>query len=56
MELKKPGQGGGEEARRAYEPPRILHREALEAMAAVCAPRPPAKGNVVVCSQGPISS
>ena len=44
------------EPKRAYEPPRILYREPLEAMAAVCAPRPPAKGNVVVCSQGPISS
>jgi len=48
MELKKP--------RRAYEPPRILYREPLEAMAAVCAPTPPAKGNVAFCSQGPISS
>ena len=40
----------------AYEPPRILYREPLEAMAAVCAPTPPAKGNVAFCSQGPISS
>lgn len=56
MEQKKPGPGNGQEGRRAYEPPRILHREALEAMAAVCAPRPPAKGNVALCSQGPISS
>lgn len=45
-----------QETKRPYEPPRILYREPLEAMAAVCAPRPPAKGNVVVCSQGPISS
>jgi len=44
------------EVRRRYEPPRILHREPLEAMAAVCSPRPPAKGNVAFCSQGPISS
>ncbi len=43
-------------SRRAYEPPRILYREPLEAMAAVCAPTPPAKGNVAFCSQGPISS
>jgi hypothetical protein len=43
-------------ARRPYEPPRILYREPLEAMAAVCAPSPPAKGNPGFCPQGPISS
>jgi hypothetical protein len=43
-------------AKRSYEPPRILYREPLEAMAAVCSPVPPAKGNVAFCSQGPISS
>lgn len=42
--------------RRPYESPRILYREPLEAMAAVCAPNPPAKGNPGVCPQGPISS
>jgi hypothetical protein len=42
--------------KRPYEAPRILYREPLEAMAAVCAPVPPAKGNVAFCSQGPISS
>jgi hypothetical protein len=42
--------------RRRYEPPRILYREPLEAMAAVCAPSPPAKGNPGFCPQGPISS
>lgn len=42
--------------RRPYESPRILYREPLEAMAAVCAPSPPAKGNPGVCPQGPISS
>ena len=42
--------------RRPYEPPRILYREPLEAMAAVCAPSPPAKGNPGFCPQGPISS
>jgi hypothetical protein len=46
----------GRQAKRRYERPRILHREPLEAMAAVCAPHPPAKGNVAFCSQGPISS
>lgn len=57
MTLKRePGRSSGEGAKRAYEPPRILYREPLEAMAAVCAPTPPAKGNVAFCSQGPISS
>jgi hypothetical protein len=39
-----------------WEAPRILYREPLEAMAAVCAPSPPAKGNPGFCPQGPISS
>ena len=43
-------------ARRSYEPPRILFREPLEAMAAVCAPAPPAKANPGTCPSGPISS
>ncbi len=55
-----PGAGGlagvAGPVRRAYAPPRILYREPLEAMAAVCAPTPPAKGSVAFCSQGPISS
>ncbi len=42
--------------RRRYEAPRILYREPLEAMAAVCSPSPPSKGNVGFCPQGPISS
>ena len=41
---------------RCYERPRILSREPLEAVAAVCAPRPPAKGNPGLCPTGPISS
>lgn len=43
-------------ARKRYEAPRILSREPLEAMAAVCAPQPPAKGNPGFCPRGPISS
>ncbi len=39
-----------------YERPRILSRQPLEAVAAVCAPAPPAKANPVVCPSGPISS
>jgi hypothetical protein len=45
--------GGG---RRPYSAPRILSREPLESVAAVCAPTPPAKSNPGVCPQGPISS
>jgi hypothetical protein len=41
--------------KRPYERPRILHREPLEAMAAVCTPSP-AKRNPGLCPQGPISS
>jgi len=43
-------------ARKSYEPPRILFREPLEAMAAVCAPAPPAKNNPGLCPSGPIAS
>jgi hypothetical protein len=46
----------GARARRRYEPPRVLHREPLESIAAVCAPAPPAKTNPGFCPQGPISS
>lgn len=45
------GQGG-----HPYERPRILSRERLEAVAAVCAPAGVAKGNPGVCPSGPISS
>jgi hypothetical protein len=45
---------GGSPARRSYVPPRILYREPLEAMAAICTP--PGKGNPGFCPQGPISS
>ena len=43
-------------ARLPYEAPRILFREPLEAMAAICSPHPPAKGNKGLCPMGPISS
>lgn len=42
--------------RRPYEPPRILFREPLEAMASICTPHPPAKANKGLCPMGPISS
>lgn len=43
-------------ARKRYEAPRILSREPLEAVAAVCAPAPPSKSNAGLCPQGPINS
>jgi len=42
--------------RRPYQAPRILFREPLEAMAAICSPHPPAKANKGLCPMGPISS
>ena len=53
-----PSHPANEEAvgRRAYSPPRILSREPLEAMAAVCRPSPPAKASAGTCPRGPINS
>ena len=48
-EAPKPG-------KKPYIPPRIVSREPLEALAAVCAPRPPAKSNPGLCPRGPINS
>jgi len=45
-----------EPGRRPYQPPQILFREPLEAMAAICTPHPPAKSNKGLCPMGPISS
>lgn len=42
--------------RKPYAPPRILSREPLEAMAALCSPTPPAKSNPGLCPRGPINS
>lgn len=50
------GEPARENPKRRYQAPRILYREPLEAMAAVCAPTPPAKSNPGFCPQGPISS
>jgi hypothetical protein len=44
------------EVKRPYEAPRILFREPLEAVAALCAPTPPAKATRGACPLGPISS
>ena len=42
--------------REPYEPPRIVYRERLEAVATVCSPAGQAKGSPVACPIGPISS
>lgn len=42
-------------AKKPYEPPRILSRESLEAVAAVCRGGT-SKGNVIQCPAGPIKS
>lgn len=56
-EAAAPGEEArGRPARSAYEPPRILFREPLETLAAVCVPAPPAKGSPGACPSGPISS
>lgn len=44
----------GPVAKKPYEAPRILSREPLEAVAAVCSP--PGKSNPGTCPSGPISS
>ena len=49
-------QATGAAARRPYQAPRVVFREPLEAMASICSPHPPAKGNKGVCPMGPISS
>lgn len=45
----------GEPKKRSYEPPRILSREPLEAVAAVCRGGT-SKGNPINCPSGPIAS
>lgn len=42
--------------KKRYEPPRILYRETLEAMAALCTPAPPSKANPGSCPGGPPNS
>jgi len=48
-------QGSRQAERKPYERPRILLREPLEGVAAVCGASP-AKSNPSLCPQGPISS
>jgi hypothetical protein len=59
IERMSPARGGAPgqlRPRRPYTAPRIVHREPLEAIAAVCSPAPPAKNNPGFCPMGPISS
>ena len=49
-------EGRSTPAGRPYERPRILSREPLEAVAAVCSPPGVAKSNPGLCPSGPISS
>ncbi len=42
--------------KKKYRRPKILYREPLEVMAALCIPAPPVKSNVGMCPSGPISS
>jgi hypothetical protein len=42
--------------RKTNSPPRILSREPLEAMAAICRPAPPSKANAGACPLGPVNS
>ena len=54
---RKKTSGQGEAAEREpYEPPRIVYREPLEAVATTCLPAPPAKGTPGACPVGPIKS
>ena len=52
----RPSQEAATRARRPYAAPRVLSREPLESVAAVCSPAPPAKSNPGLCPSGPISS
>jgi hypothetical protein len=47
---------GDASGREPYEPPRIVYREPLEAVAVTCLPAPPAKGTPGNCPLGPIAS
>jgi len=53
---KKTSSQGEAAEREPYEPPRIVYREPLEAVATACLPAPPAKGTPGACPIGPISS
>jgi hypothetical protein len=56
VEQKNTSSQGEAAEREPYEPPRIVYREPLEAVATACLPAPPAKGSPGACPIGPISS
>lgn len=45
-----------ETGKQAYETPKIVSREPLEFVAAVCTPSPPAKADFGACPSGPANS
>ena len=45
----KNGRGNRTAKKKAYRRPEILYREPLEAMAALCTPKPPAKATPGTC-------
>jgi len=58
MKTEKPDDKSRKDSssKKPYRRPEILYREKLEAMAALCVPRPPAKANLGMCPTGPLSS
>lgn len=55
MDRKKTSSPDEAVEKKAYEPPRIVYREPLEAVATACVP-PGGKADAVNCSTGPILS
>jgi hypothetical protein len=56
VKKEKTSRPSEESERKPYEPPRIIYREPLEAVAAACTPEGSAKGNPGACPIGPVSS
>lgn len=56
VETSSSSQGSPGRKKLPWSRPRILFREPLEALAAVCQPAPPAKASIATCPRGPISS
>ena len=59
MKTEKPQESSARadsSSKKPYRRPEILYREKLEAMAALCVPRPPAKATPGMCPMGPLSS
>jgi hypothetical protein len=56
VEPKKTSSQSEAGEREPYDPPRIVYREPLEAVAVTCLPAPPSKGTPGSCPLGPTSS